>query len=96
MLPQESSHGGCSKTLVLFFFYKPSSQHRVPGSISWRAKDARKRGKRSAKGLHTYLIMSRPIMKDENENQVAKIHVSVGARKTAKGAVSDGFSGKGI
>ena len=28
--------------------------------------------------------MSRPIMKDETKNQVAKIQVLVGARKTAK------------
>ena len=46
-------NGGCSKSFVLFF-YKPSSPHRVPGLISWRAK-----------GLHTYLIMSRPNMKVE-------------------------------
>ena len=56
----------------LFCFYKPSSQHRVPGSISWRAKDARKVGERLAKGLHTYLIMSRPILKDETKTRLQK------------------------
>ena len=34
--------------------------------------DARKRGERSAKGFHTYLIMSRPIMKDETKTRLRK------------------------
>ena len=55
----------------LFCFLEAEFAAQCSG-INWRAKDARKRGERSAKGLDMYLIMARPIMKDETKTRLRK------------------------
>ena len=78
--------GGCSKTFVLFFI----SRVRSTGFRD-QFLGARKRGESSAKGLHTYLIMSRPIMK-ETKSRLRKSKFKLARESSAKGAANDGVS----